>query len=91
MRLGDGRHKEVCMNKNLKTIVSLVVGTALCAGVGCGRGEACDMPAEPEQHTHEREPGPVQELRPIVFAVASGKEMSGSGPLIIMRRQKAPL
>ena len=79
------------MDKGYRTTVSLAMVGALVGslegGVGCARGEVCDTPPEPEQHTHE-EPEPVHELRPIVLRVTSGRD--SNGPLII-ERKRTPL
>lgn len=73
------------MNKSLQTVVVAGVIGSLVLDL--------DKPAfdVSHAHTHEREPGPQRTVSFQVTAVSSGKEMLGTGPLVINRPYKAPL
>ncbi len=45
--------------------------------VECGPEELCQAVVDPDQHTHEREPGPVQTIGRRPVAVVSNNASSG--------------
>lgn len=71
------------MNEALKAVGIFVVGGGTLAigsvqpNVDCGPKDMCQTAVEPEQHTHEREPGPMQTPGARVMAVVSSTSNSG--------------